>query len=78
MLPFLKPRKIADVIIETRSKGIKQPENEENEADESLIKLAESIISAIHNKDAKSLANALNELKEEIAEEDAVQDEQQK
>jgi hypothetical protein len=57
MLPFLKERKIASVLVAKRS-----PEGEETtmpEVDEGLMAAAEDLIRAVHSKDAHAVASAL-------------------
>lgn len=60
MLPFLKPKKMASVIIATRKpNGSVMPEHEEGESEPGLMSAAEDLISAIHSKDASAAASAL-------------------
>lgn len=61
MLPFLKPKKLASIIIAKRAKpdGATTPVKEEGEHAPELMSAAEGIISAINNKDAGALASAL-------------------
>lgn len=57
MLPFLKPKRIADTIIASRSaKG--QNKDEEKQSD-GMVAIAESLISAVHDKDASRVSAAL-------------------
>lgn len=60
MLPFLKPKQLASTIIANYKKDKVMPESEENNNE--LMSLAESLISAIHEKDASKVANLLKEL----------------
>lgn len=60
MLPFLQPKKMASVIVSSRkSDGSKGPEKEEGEHDPGFMSASEDLISAIHAKDAKGVADAL-------------------
>lgn len=61
MLPFLKPKKLASVIIAKRTKADAPTETvrEEGEALSGLVSAAEAIISAVNAKDASALASAL-------------------
>lgn len=60
MLPFLKSKKIGQVIIaKIKPEGQIEAEREENSATPELIAIAESLISAIHMKDAEAVALAL-------------------
>lgn len=62
MLPFLKPNKIAAVIIaHHKPEGGLSDEKEEGEAAPKMMEAAEALISAIHMKDAKAVAEALEQ-----------------
>ncbi len=59
MLPFLKPKTVAGIIMTKRKSdgGMELPENEGPEGD-SLEACAEDLIRAIHSKDARAVAAA--------------------
>lgn len=61
-LPFLKPKKVASVIIMSKKKADSpaEPVSEEGEETAELLKASEDILKAIVNKDAKALAQAFN------------------
>jgi len=60
MLPFLQPKKAAAVMIAKRKpSGSIEPMHEEGEQDPGLMSAAEDLISAVHAKDAKGVADAL-------------------
>jgi len=64
MLPFLKPNKMAAVIMANRKPdGGVSDEKEEGEASPELMNMAEDLISAVHMKDAKAVAEILESLK---------------
>lgn len=67
MLPFLKPKNIASTIIASYSpeKGV-QTEHEEGEQHPELMKHAESLISAIHGKDTKAVAEAMQNIQSHL------------
>lgn len=57
MLPFLQPKKMTSVIVETRKpNGNVESRDEE---DHPLMSAAEDLIRAVHGKDAKAVAHAL-------------------
>lgn len=59
-LPFLKPRKLASVIIaKVKPEGNVEPMHEEGDEQPELMGVAESLISAVHAKDAAAVAEAL-------------------
>ena len=59
MLPFLQPRKQAGVIIAKRTpKETTEVIEEEGEHAPGLMAAAEDLISAVHSKDAKGVADA--------------------
>lgn len=58
MLPFLNPRKSAGVIIAKRVGDKTEPMHEEGEPEPGLMAAAEDLISAVHMKDAKAVAEA--------------------
>jgi hypothetical protein len=59
MLPFLKPKRVAGVIIEKR-KADQSPQVEpEDAADQGLDACSEELIRAMHAKDAKGVSAAL-------------------
>lgn len=60
MLPFLKQRKIASVIMAKRKPdGAIEPISEEGEETPELMSAAEDLIRALHSKDAGAVAAAL-------------------
>lgn len=61
MLPFLKPKKMASVIMASRKPdGSAAPDKKEDEKAPESISAAESLISAVHSKDAEAVAKALD------------------
>ena len=61
MLPFLKPKRISSII---STKYMSTPSEEHGEPEHSLMGCAEAMLAAIANKDAKALAEVLEELQE--------------
>lgn len=60
MLPFLKPRRVAGLIISQRkSDGSTDVSHQEGDENQGLEACADDIIRAINNKDSKQLAEAL-------------------
>lgn len=59
MLPFLAPKKQAGVIIAKRIGDKTEAVAEEGEHEPGLMAAAEDLISAVHAKDAKGVADAL-------------------
>ena len=60
MLPFLKPKQIGSVIIARRkASGSIEPEQEEGSEHPAMVNAAEKMISAVHAKDATSVAEAM-------------------
>jgi hypothetical protein len=59
-LPFLKSRKLAQVIIARKKpEGGIEPMHAEDEQDPALMSAADDLISAVHMKDSKAVADAL-------------------
>lgn len=59
-LPFLKPRKIATVIIAHRAQGgAIEASHEEGQPHPDLLRACENLISAVHMKDAHAVSEAL-------------------
>lgn len=59
MLPFLKPKPVAGLIVEHRKPDGSTPESHsEDNADHGLMACAEDLIRATHAKDAKGVADA--------------------
>lgn len=58
MLPFLKPKKLADICYTKKSESPKAPES----VDSDSLKQARDLIEAIHSKDEGRLARALKQL----------------
>lgn len=72
MLPFLKPKKMASVIMSARTPDGKEVlKGPEDEASPENIKLAQDLISAVHSKDAEAVAAVLSKLQEIDEAEDA-------
>jgi hypothetical protein len=66
MLPFLKPKNIASTIISSyKPEGKLADEHEEGDMHPELMKHAESLISAVHAKDAKAVAEAMQAMMEQ-------------
>lgn len=61
MLPFLKPKKLATVIVSKMKDGQMKPEEEQSS---DLLQCAEELIKAIHSKDAEAVAKVLQDLQE--------------
>lgn len=59
MLPFLKPKKAGSVIKASYGEGGMVNEGEEGEHSMGSMAAAEDLISAIHAKDAKGVADAM-------------------
>lgn len=60
MLPFLKPRAVAGLIVSKRKPdGSTEPEHVEGDEAAPLEAAAEDLIRAIHSKDTKAVAAAL-------------------
>jgi hypothetical protein len=68
MLPFMKPKNVASIISEIRkSDGNKNVEETMEANDDSeLTKIAETLISAVHMKDAAKVAEALEDAFEHL------------
>lgn len=62
MLPFLKPEKMASVIVARRkSDGSQRIEHEEGEHPPELMAAAEALIRALNSKSAKDVASAIKD-----------------
>ncbi len=62
MLPFLKPKRMAGIIVaKAKPEGGMEPMNEEGESAPDLMNIAQDLISAVHAKDADAVAMALHE-----------------
>jgi hypothetical protein len=60
MLPFLKPQKVASVILAARKPdGSIEIKGEEGEHEPGLIEAAHELINAVHGKDSNAVASAL-------------------
>ena len=60
MLPFLKPRKMSSLIIASRKKdGTAAEAVKEDETHPKLLEAAEHMVSAVHEKDASKVAEAM-------------------
>jgi hypothetical protein len=61
MLPFLKPKRAASVIMTTRSAAGEKvgADQEQGEQNPELMSIAEKLIGAVHAKDASAVAEAL-------------------
>lgn len=63
MLPFLKPKKLASVIIaQTKSDGSPAEHKQEGEHSPELMKAAEDAIGGFHAKDASAVVNAMTRM----------------
>lgn len=63
MLPFLKPKKLASVIIaKTKSEGGIEPVREEGEHSPETMQAAEDMIGGFHSKDAKAVVDAMTRM----------------
>ncbi len=63
MLPFLKPKKLASIIMtKTKSDGSTEPLHEEGEHSPELMKAAEDAIGGFHAKDAKAVVDAFTKM----------------
>ena len=62
MLPFLKPKHIADVIVASKKPGgeVSNDHEEESEEIEPMKACAEDLIKAVHDKDVDAVAQALH------------------
>lgn len=60
MLPFLKPKQASNTIIVESGK-----ERKEDQQPSELMAISEQLISAIHSKDAKAVADCLSNLMED-------------
>ena len=58
MLPFLKPKQVAGLIIQKRASDGSKEEKPEDSQDQGLEAAAEDFIRAVHAKDAKGVAAA--------------------
>lgn len=75
MLPFLKPKKLASVIMANSKKdGGVEPMQEEGEARPEHMSMAEELIGGVHSKDASKVAKVLQKMQEM----DDASDEEQK
>lgn len=60
MLPFLKPRKQGSVVaVVTKPDGSNESMGPVDEHDPAFMSAADDLISAIHSKDSKAVADAL-------------------
>lgn len=59
MLPFMKPKQSGSIIQAKYSDGGMEIENEEGQHSPGIMSAAEDLISAVHMKDAKGVADAL-------------------
>lgn len=65
MLPFLKPKNIASVIVASRTPdGGTETKGTMDEMDPGLMSVAEDLIQAVHAKDAKGVVEALKSAQE--------------
>lgn len=62
MLPFLKPKKLASVIIANTKNGTVIPSHEEGEHSPEHMKAAEDAIGGFHSKDAKAVLDAFKRM----------------
>lgn len=67
MLPFLKPKRVASIIMQSRKPdGTAGLPSEEAEHPPELMKHAEDLISAMHAKDASAVANVMQNIHEHM------------
>lgn len=60
MLPFLQPKKITSIMMAVKKPdGSIEQKGPEDEPDHALMSAAEDLISAVHMKDAKAVAEAI-------------------
>lgn len=59
MLPFLKPKQAGSVVSIKYDKDGQEPMGEEGEHHPGLLAAAEDLISSVHAKDSKGVADAL-------------------
>ena len=70
MLPFLKPKKMASVVMAVRAKdGTEKSSKPEGEHKREHMELAQKLISAVHAKDAEAVASVLESLMDAEADE---------
>lgn len=63
MLPFLKPKKLASVIMaKTQKDGSVEPMNEEGEQAPEMMRHAEMLMQAMQAKDAGKVAEAMSNM----------------
>lgn len=63
MLPFLKPKQMASVIIaKTKKDGGIETEGREGEHSPEAMKAAEDMIGGFHSKDAKAVVDAMTRM----------------
>ncbi len=68
MLPFLKPKTVAGLIIAKRKPdGGSQEQHSEGNEDQGLDACSEALIRAIHAKDAKAVSAALRDAQEMLS-----------
>lgn len=66
MLPFLKPKQAASVIMAKYSPDKPMEALPENEMHPKLMEHAEQLVSAIHGKDARAAAEAIQAMQSHI------------
>lgn len=59
MLPFLKPKQSGSIVSMKYEDGKQESEGEEGEHSPGILAAAEDLISAVHAKDTKGVADAL-------------------
>jgi hypothetical protein len=59
LLPFLKKKPVAGLIIKTRESDKPEQENEQLNSEEALKACASDLIDAVHNRDIKAAADAM-------------------
>lgn len=63
MLPFLKARKLAGMIVSSRkADGTEEERHEEGQHTEELLNASEALIRAVHAKDAVAVADAMKSM----------------
>jgi galactokinase/mevalonate kinase-like predicted kinase len=76
LLPFLKPKRIADTIIASRNS--KSESKDEEQQSDAMLKVAEALVSAVHDKDASRVASALKQAWEAMEANEVEADDEQK
>lgn len=74
MLPFLKPKQVAGILIKKRTPdGSAETAQPEDQADQGLGSCADELIRAVHAKDSAAVAGALRSAFEILSSEEATE-----